>query len=1267
MASPEQNKKPDTKSYRGTWKKAKEDAFSDKHALKIPASEVAVDMIEALRPVSAVTDDNTTRRNKVIGDITKFLYNDNDDIDSCVRWAILHRAALDDDSVRNENSPQALLVSTIVSRERFLAFEFLNSPGSALRAQCRSRREDPKKSSLVPDHSKFGKDLKESPFYWAVESSQNKAVVKSMINNLELYCKEQVEVEPGKQRALLPNITFSLDTKPEDKARRLLLDVLQRPFQFGRNKRTALGLASEGKNKSRDLGVLKVLLEYSGITDTPHGNPPDATFENAMEDGELNVVKAFLEVQELRDKYVTSENIIKAMNHIGKAISNNGERSNNSPDIGGLFGVLQELLKHSNSAFNDQVAQKIIELNLEEAWDSRPTNTNLDETCLLHIAVHHQRVEFVERFLKDYPASVSTKALVPGTKMQQKSNSATVEEDLSPQGYYPLWYNHKQWSDQEKEWKNRNPNKRIRDLLAPATIRQVEKMQLLSSIFRESEEEVDELCFEMSQLNSKLYRVSDFVHSLISHQENAGLLLYESTIKYARFPPLDVHIDDKETFGRSFREEHTEVFDILDWLKEKKKVISIVELKVPDRLFNPHNELLIAECVGDFGVEILDWRFLDMSLSVFPADTVRPRIRELHLYSSGKRAAISHWFSEEGLITFPNLRNLEIHVIQDLISKDHCDETLEHIDSNLRDFEVRWANMKAQVEKEAREPRSMKEGEEGRESEQRIQTREEKKKEQKAIYKKFKGSIKTGVSSHLWNPTHERLTNLDELAQRTFPKISHFIKSYRNYVENIDKMSAIQDLTKYPKKRNFRPTKVAIIDNGILSISPVSVEAPLASRALRRFNKNSNTKKNIFNSTNSNVSNPKEQETKLTKATTSLPSSSLANNTAIPSHQTSGTKLAKTGLIRNTVGGDGWIHEARAAAINGTSTANTAATTGGAIEDEDRRITKGSNRTKGPGTLWSRIKEGKSFVDDDHHVSPWLFASDPHGTQMANLICAIDPACELYVAKVTDGNNFGISPERVIRAIEWAIAKGVDIISMSFAMFEQKDRLDEVIKEAKKQGIVMMCSNHDEGANTKESYPANCEHTWVVTACDEYGFTPRERDQSTDPGNYMFQGLDVAAGVIPFLESSDRISGSSVATAIASGIGSLILSCARLNTCSPEGKWHGESCHGPCAGSYKHCVARDSHDKHCRELPLGSCAAQTEHCDGANRRHIVSSFLEKMMPDKTKNPGYVVLDKFGEIDEEVKKGENVSVEYILQNWFSTGNLMDITREASKKK
>lgn len=141
---------------------------------------------------------------------------------------------------------------------------------------------------------------------------------------------------------------------------------------------------------------------------------------------------------------------------------------------------------------------------------------------------------------------------------------------------------------------------------------------------------------------------------MIHHKENEGLLTYEPTIKYVRFPALDVHRDYKETIGDISGHEHREVFDTLHWLKTVKDVTSVIELKVPDRLLNPHNEREIAKTVGDFNVEVLDWRFLDMGLSIFQK-TARKNLRGLHLYASGKRAVISHWFSKEGLESFPKV------------------------------------------------------------------------------------------------------------------------------------------------------------------------------------------------------------------------------------------------------------------------------------------------------------------------------------------------------------------------------------------------------------------------------------------------------------------------------------------------------------------------------------------------------------------------------------------------------------------------------------
>jgi hypothetical protein len=239
---------------------------------------------------------------------------------------------------------------------------------------------------------------------------------------------------------------------------------------------------------------------------------------------------------------------------------------------------------------------------------------------------------------------------------------------------------------------------------------------------------VNELCFDLSRFNSKVYRLSHFVRSLIDHRENADLLSYESTLRYVEFPALDLKIDDRETYGDGVHVEHAEVFKILDWLgaetnKGGKGVNEIIELTVPDRLVNPHKETRIGKYAEKFKVEVLDWRFLDMSISVFGKAT-KERIRELHLYASGKLAVIRHWLSEEGLATLPNLTELEIRVVQELMTKRDCETTTESIRKEFKTFK--------ETVNEERDRKGHK-------------------------------HLKVNVEHQLWNPTIKRLADLEEM------------------------------------------------------------------------------------------------------------------------------------------------------------------------------------------------------------------------------------------------------------------------------------------------------------------------------------------------------------------------------------------------------------------------------------------------------------------------------------------------------------------------
>ena len=173
---------------------------------------------------------------------------------------------------------------------------------------------------------------------------------------------------------------------------------------------------------------------------------------------------------------------------------------------------------------------------------------------------------------------------------------------------------------------------------------------------------------------------------------------------------------------------------------------------------------------------------------------------------------------------------------------------------------------------------------------------------------------------------------------------------------------------------------------------------------------------------------------------------------------------------------------------------------------------------------------------------------------------------------------------------------------MSFAILETVDILRDACKEAANAGIIMLCSAHDEGSNIKTAYPAFYGGTFIITACDEFGKVLRTTEQEY---HYAIRGREVAAGVVPFLKSDDRISGSSVATAIAAGLSSLTLSCDGL---AHPGK---------------------------------------TYFDHEDRRKVIKHHFDSMLAANK----YILLDKFADIDQKILDGRVIIVPQILENKF----------------
>lgn len=91
-----------------------------------------------------------------------------------------------------------------------------------------------------------------------------------------------------------------------------------------------------------------------------------------------------------------------------------------------------------------------------------------------------------------------------------------------------------------------------------------------------------------------------------------------------------------------------------------------------------------------------------------------------------------------------------------------------------------------------------------------------------------------------------------------------------------------------------------------------------------------------------------------------------------------------------------------------------------AVIDSGVVVFDGKPKTKEPSgsSTWGkylkhRVVDGISLVSRDTEDEVFWHASEPHGTQMAKLICSIYPLCALYVIKVAETRSSGITANNV--------------------------------------------------------------------------------------------------------------------------------------------------------------------------------------------------------------------------------------------------------------
>lgn len=194
-------------------------------------------------------------------------------------------------------------------------------------------------------------------------------------------------------------------------------------------------------------------------------------------------------------------------------------------------------------------------------------------------------------------------------------------------------------------------------------------------------------------------------------------------------------------------------------------------------------------------------------------------------------------------------------------------------------------------------------------------------------------------------------------------------------------------------------------------------------------------------------------------------------------------------------------------------------------------------------------------IKDDHPES--------HGTHCAGIIAArripqrgvigVAPNATLVIGRVQEQKH-GINANALITGIDWAIGQCVQVISISTGLVDDISDLKAAILRAAEKKIVVVAAvgNQDRIKDNPLCYPAHYE------ACISVGAV----DQSHVNANRHYKYIDRLDYVMPFQymwscvrcsqKYFDKLNGSSMSTALMSGIVALSLNRLKIVTDRPD-------------------------------------------------------------------------------------------------------------------
>lgn len=169
-----------------------------------------------------------------------------------------------------------------------------------------------------------------------------------------------------------------------------------------------------------------------------------------------------------------------------------------------------------------------------------------------------------------------------------------------------------------------------------------------------------------------------------------------------------------------------------------------------------------------------------------------------------------------------------------------------------------------------------------------------------------------------------------------------------------------------------------------------------------------------------------------------------------------------------------------------------------------------------------------------------------HGTAVVGVICAspsnkdgvLGVAVDAKILSIIISGNTEAQVESLIKGIEYAITKSVDIINISAGINENNSKLQSAIDDAYNAGIVIVAASGNDLYGTK-LYPANYENVISVDSVDPNG----KKLYGENGGSIFLPGGNIVTTYSSKDEPKKYVSysGTSMSAPMLSGIVALIL------------------------------------------------------------------------------------------------------------------------------